>query len=92
MLHKEVIIARVHEKQFSDRHIYFQYGPDNDDAREGIYITRKNWDELGRPDTLTVSIEPGHNLDEDEHQRLLLDRIPSRLPHVPLNFTPLTPE
>lgn len=87
MLLKEVIVAKAHPQQASQRHVYFQYGPDDDEAREGVYITRKNWDELGRPDVITVSIEAGHNLDEEEHQRLLLEKIPSRVPNVPLTFS-----
>lgn len=90
MLLKEVIVAKAHERQESDRHVYFQYGLDNDDAREGVYITRKNWDELGRPEVITVAIEAGHNLDPDLHRELLLEKIPSRVPNVPLNF-PVTP-
>ena len=91
MLKKNVIVAHVHPRQESQRHVYFQYAPDGDDAREGLYITRKNWDEMGQPEAITISYEPGHNLDDEEHQRQLLEKIPSRVPNVPLTFAGLTP-
>lgn len=90
MIEKQVIIATIHERQESDRHVYFQYGLDGDDAREGVYITRKTWDEFGQPDIITVAIEAGHNLDPELHKEVQLTRIPSTTPRVPLNF-PVTP-
>lgn len=83
---KNVLVMKVHEVQQSQRHVYFQYGLDGDEEREGVYMTRKNWDELGQPTTITVTYEAGHNLDPDEHSKQLLDRIPHSTPQVPLNF------
>ena len=86
MILKYATIQKVHQHQHSQRHVYFQYGLDGDEAREGTYITRKNWDELGQPEVITVTIEAGHKLDAEELERKLLDKIPSRIPQANLSL------
>lgn len=88
MLIKHSIVAKRHDYQQSQRHMYFQYGPDGEEGREGVYITRKNWDEMGRPEEITVTIEAGYKIEDDTEQENILDKIPSRLPNVPLSFNP----
>lgn len=83
---KRRFTARKHEEQHSQRHVYFQFAPDEDENREGIYLTRKHWDLMGQPEVITVAVEPGDTLADEENEQNLLDKIPSRLPDVPLTF------
>lgn len=92
MLVKHAIVAKLHPQQDSQRHMYFQYGPDGDERREGVYLTRKNWDEMGQPEEITVRIEAGNQLEDVEREENFLDKIPSRMPQVPLTFAHQEPD
>lgn len=79
------VVCQLHPIQQSQRHVYFQYAPDGDERREGFYMTRKVWNEMERPGVITVTIELGNQLVEEEtHQQNVLDRIPNRIPGVNL--------
>lgn len=85
MLVTHKIVAKLHPVQQSQRHVYFQFRDEGDEAREGFYMTRKNWDEMYQPTTITVTVEAGDKLTEfEDHEQNLLDKIPSRMPQVPL--------
>lgn len=88
MLVKHTILAKLHEVQQSQRHVYFQFELDESEQREGVYMTRKNWDEMMQPTQITVTIEPGDQLQDEESENNELDKIPSRLPNVPLTMHP----
>lgn len=92
MLTKHAIVAKLRESDpLYQTHRFFQYGPDSDERREGVFITRKNWDEMGQPDEITITIEAGNQL-EDVEQENHLDKIPSRMPTVPLSFSHQEPD
>jgi hypothetical protein len=82
MLLKHAVVMKKHDHQQNQRFVYFQFGPDEEDAREGAFLSRKNWDEMGQPQQITVRFEPGDQLTTEDHQQNLLDKIPSRLPNV----------
>jgi hypothetical protein len=85
VIEKRKLVAVTHPRQTSQRHVYFQFRNDGDEAREGFYMTRKNWDEMQRPRTITITVEVGDLIpDADDHEQNLLDKIPSRMPQVPL--------
>lgn len=87
------VVCRLHPIQQSQRHVYFQYAPDGDEKREGFYMTRKVWNEMSNPGVITVTVELGDQIAEEEnHQKNVLDRIPSRIPNAPLNFGAPTQE
>lgn len=90
MILRHTVVCHLHRfmPQQSPNHVYFQFEKDGHDEREGVYLTKKVWTEMGRPATVTVTVEAGDHIGEEEtHQQNLLDKIPSRLPHVPM--TPL---
>jgi hypothetical protein len=79
------VVCHLHPIQQSQRHVYFQYAPDGDERREGVYMTRKVWNEMERPGVITVTIEIGDQIAEEEaHQQNVLNRIPNRIPGVNL--------
>ena len=89
MLLEHTIVMRKHPDQKAQLHVYFQWRQDEDVYREGMFLSRKNWDEMGRPEVITVKVEIGDKLQEaEDHQRNLLDKIPSRLPNAQLHIGP----
>ncbi len=85
MILNHAIVCHLHEVQHSQRHVYFQFEKDGHDEREGVYLTKKNWMEMGAPAIITLTVEAGDKIAEEaSHQKNLLDKIPSRLPHVPM--------
>lgn len=34
------------------------------DVNDTVYISRADWDDMGRPETITVTVEPGDLLNE----------------------------
>lgn len=81
------IECKLHEEQQSQRHVYFQFRDDRDEEREGFYMTKKNWVEMGCPSIVTVSVEAGAKIsDTDAREENVLDRIPSRLPNVAMQM------
>lgn len=85
------VVCHLHPVQQSQRHVYFQYAPDGDERREGVYMTRKVWNEMERPGVITVTIEIGDKIEEEEtHQQNVLDKIPNRIPGVNLSAGSIT--
>lgn len=39
---------------------------DSSDSVNDLYMQRKKWEELGMPECITVTIEPGDKLNEEE--------------------------
>lgn len=87
MIEKHVIACKLHPIQQSQRHVYFQFHNDGDEAREGFYMTKKVWLELGTPQVITVTVEAGDQIAERaEHEKNVLDRIPSSTPRTSMTF------
>ena len=85
MILKHTIVCHLHPIQQSQRHVYFQFEKDGHDEREGVYLTKKVWNEMGAPAIVTLTVEGGDRIVEEEtHQQNLLEKIPSRMPHVPM--------
>ena len=94
MILKQIVVCKLHPVQESQRHVYFQYHNDGHEDRQGFYMTRKAWIEMNAPRTITITVEAGDKIpEEDEHQKLLLDKVPSRMPPVamPLTEPPVAP-
>lgn len=83
------VVVHMHEIQQSQRHVYFQHRKDDDEDRQGVYMTKRDWVEMNCPSTLTITVEAGDLLpDESTHRKNLLDKVPSRKMGVP--NTPVT--
>lgn len=65
VLNKREVVMKRHERQESDRHVYFQFGEDGNEHREGVYMTRVNYVDMGEPDEITVAITPGNTIRTD---------------------------
>lgn len=91
MIKKMTLVCKLHPEQQSSRHVYFQHRPDGDEDRQGVYLTKKAWIEMGAPRSVTITVEAGDKIpDEEDHQRLLLEKIPSRMPSARLDI-PVAP-
>lgn len=85
MIEKLTLVCHLHERQESNRHVYFQHRKDGDERRQGVYLTKEVWIEMNAPRTITITVEGGDKIpNEEDHQRLLLDKVPSRQPRVPV--------
>jgi hypothetical protein len=92
MIEKMTLVCKLHEIQQSNRHVYFQHRPDGDERRQGVYMTREAWIEMNAPRVITITVEAGNQIpDEEDHQRLLLDKIPSRMPKTQFQMPPVAP-
>jgi hypothetical protein len=66
MLIKHETVMKRAEKQYDDRFVYFQSGDDEDEykTREGYCLTRTNYDDMGQPDVVTLTVVPGNSLNQ----------------------------
>jgi hypothetical protein len=55
----------LHLRSTSDS-VLFDYGDPDEDARDSsLALDFGVWDEMGRPETITVMVEPGDKLNEE---------------------------
>lgn len=88
MIRQYKVVVDKHDVQQSQRHIYFQHRKDGDEDRQGFYMTRRDWDEMGQPTQVTITVEPGDLIPEEStHRRNLLDKVPHRAVGIPNRLT-----
>lgn len=72
------MVAVKHKIQQSQRHVYFQFGTDQDERREGFFMGRPNWDEMGQPEVITITVVPGRSLEAGSNHRYTLKNPPKQ--------------
>lgn len=67
MLEKTRCLLRIsrHTRMIPPNTIPFDYDGDEDDVRQTqVFLDKDVWDDMGSPETVTLTIEPGDNLND----------------------------
>lgn len=63
MLEQKQTLLQLHSEQHSDEFSYFQYEGDDDAYRVGYYVPMVDWVDMGCPQELTVTVNPGNHME-----------------------------
>lgn len=67
LLKHETVLQKGPDVDTSGKRVIFTVEPEDETDVPGIvYIRRELWEEFGQPDTITVTVEPGDNLNPRE--------------------------
>jgi hypothetical protein len=65
MIIKREVIMEKHAYQQSPNFVYFEAQADDEERTDGYYMTLDRWDDMNRPETITVTVVPGDTLTPD---------------------------
>ena len=65
LIRREVVLHK-HPDQNSEHFIYFEAKVDDDERTDGYYMTRRDWNDFGYPETITVIAVPGDTLNKEK--------------------------
>jgi hypothetical protein len=62
---KRQVVLGISPNQYAENHVYFVLYAEAGSVVDGYYMNREEHEELGEPDTITVTIEAGDQLNEE---------------------------